>query len=536
VKAVIADDEIRVCKLIEKLIDWNELGIKIIGQVGNGIDAFNIIMSEKPDIVITDIRMPGLDGLELIKKVREANIKTSFVIISGYKQFEYAQNAVRYGVEDYLLKPINREELYNIAIKLRNRYIENNEKAEDEEKLKIQLSNSIEKLRKQFLVTLLNNYDKFSSMSLEQINKEYQFEFTEGCFQVITLKIDKKSLENIDDSYEELMLDKLLSLIKKSLKDSCKEIELIKWDNRVICLLNYLQEDADTMISCYKRVFEKLQDYLEISEYFHMTMGIGSVAKNFNNIGQSISTALDCIKCRVLLGVDKIIDLSKYSFTSINIHEIITSEKEKEFMHFIEGFDKDGLKEWIYDVFNKINIKLQLDPLLLFKACIRIVNIFLTTMKMLNMESEEITSDKILKKIDECKSPKEIQQYVFEFINEYLDIFIRSKKMQENKPIRLAKQYVIENYMNPISLEDVANIVHLNPVYFSVIFKKEVGINFVDFLINYRLEIAKKLLREDKYNVSQVAYMVGYKDAKYFSKLFAKIVGIKPSEYKKLYS
>lgn len=535
-KVVIADDEIRICKLIEKLIDWDGLGIKIIGQVSNGIDAFNIIISEKPDIVITDIRMPGLDGLELIKKVREADIKTSFIIISGYKQFEYAQNAVRYGVEDYLLKPINRDELYNIIVKLRNRYIENTEKVEDEEKLKIRLANSIEKLRKQFLATLLNNYDKFSSMSLDQINKEYQFEFAEGCFQIIAFKLDKKNLGNIHDNYEELILDKLSSMVKNGLNDSCKEIELIKWNSRVVCLLNYTHEVASIMINYYKRVFEKLQNYLEISEYFHVTMGIGSVENNFNNIGQSINTALNCIKCRVVLGMDRIIDLSKYSFTSINIQDVITSEKEKEFMHFIEGFDKDGLKEWIYDVFNKITIKLQKDPLLLFKACSRIVNIFFATMKMLNIESEEFTSDKILKKIDECRNPKEIQQYIFEFINEYVDVFIWSKKMQENKPIRLAKQYVMENYMNSISLEDVADIVHLNPIYFSVMFKKEVGINFVDFLINYRLEIAKKLLKEDKYNISQVAYMVGYKDAKYFSKLFAKVVGIKPSEYKKLYS
>ncbi|MCM8710316.1 response regulator [Clostridium sp. SYSU_GA19001] len=535
-KAVIADDEIKVCKLIKKLLDWEKLGIKLIGEVDNGLQALDLIINEKPEIVITDIRMPGLDGLELIKRVREAGLKTSFVIISGHKQFEYAQSAVKYGVEDYLLKPINREELHSIVVKLRNRYIEDAEKAEDEMKLKIQLANSIDKLRKQFIVNLLNNQDKFSVMSLGQINKEYHFNFADGYFQIIALKLDKKNGENINDSYEELMINKLSGLTKKSFKNNCRDIEASRIDNRVICLLNYSLEDFPKIEISFKKVFEQLKDYLEISENFYLTMGIGTVENNIISIEKSISSALNSINCRVVLGVDKIINLSKYNFTSINIEKIITQEKEKELIHYIEVFDKVSLKQWMNNLFSKISEKLQLDPFILFKACSKIVDIFIVCMKTLNMENEEFTKDNILKKIDECKRPIEVQKYMVEFISEYLDVFITSKKMQENKPIRIAKQYVAENYMKSISLEDIANIVHLNPVYFSVIFKKEVGINFMDFLINYRLEIAKELLKEDKYNISQVAYMVGYKDAKHFSKLFAKVVGIKPMEFRKIYS
>ncbi|QCX33184.1 helix-turn-helix transcriptional regulator [Caloramator sp. E03] len=113
---------------------------------------------------------------------------------------------------------------------------------------------------------------------------------------------------------------------------------------------------------------------------------------------------------------------------------------------------------------------------------------------------------------------------------------LQYKKAQENKPIRVAKQYISKNYKKDITLEDIANEVHLNPVYFSVMFKKEVGMNFSEYLINYRIDIAKELLKNKNYNICQIADMVGYKDSKYFSKLFTKVVGIKPLEYRKLYS
>ena len=110
-KILIVDDEPDICELIHKLIDWEELELTSLGSSQNGIDAMEIILRQKPDIVITDIQMPGMTGLEMIEKASQQKLQTKFIVVSGYREFEYAQQAIRFGVEDYLLKPISKTDL-----------------------------------------------------------------------------------------------------------------------------------------------------------------------------------------------------------------------------------------------------------------------------------------------------------------------------------------------------------------------------------------------------------------------------------------
>ncbi len=123
-KVVVADDERRVCALIVALIDWDGLGLQNVGTAYDGLEAFEVIKREKPDLVITDIRMPGLDGLELISKAKALYPDLQFIIISGHKQFDYAQSAIKYGVGEYLLKPIKKQELNQTLQRMKNRYSE----------------------------------------------------------------------------------------------------------------------------------------------------------------------------------------------------------------------------------------------------------------------------------------------------------------------------------------------------------------------------------------------------------------------------
>ncbi|MEG2731993.1 MAG: response regulator, partial [Clostridium sp.] len=132
-KVIVADDEEKICQLIVKLVDWTSLGMEVAAIASNGIEAMEKIISLKPDIVITDIRMPGYDGLELIKRAKSEGINTEFIIISGYRHFEYAQNAIRYGVGDYLLKPIKKDELMDALKRIGERYRERNEQLSFEE-------------------------------------------------------------------------------------------------------------------------------------------------------------------------------------------------------------------------------------------------------------------------------------------------------------------------------------------------------------------------------------------------------------------
>lgn len=537
IRVIIADDEVRVGQLIAKLIDWSSLDIKIIGQADNGISAYKMICAEKPEIVITDIRMPGLEGLDMIKKVREQKINTSFIIISGHKHFEYAQSAVKYGVEDYILKPINKEELTSILIKIRDRYDENNDKISAEKMIKQQLAISIDKLRKQYLLDLLTDKNQ-ADEDIEKINKEYGYKFKKGCFQGVTFKIDKVNNESIDENHEKIVFDKIISIIKNCINAKFIEYEIIKIMGRIILIVNYKENESELFLKSIKCVFNESKEYIDIYNYFHLTLGIGTSEASLANLKKSVNKSLESLKCRLIAGFDKILNISDYSYPQINLDEVINNDNANAFNNMVEVFDINGLKEWLEGIFKIVSKKAKINPMVIYSISDFIVDMFFNTIRKINLENDNnnLLRKEIDKKVDNSTSINEIKETLFKFFKEYIETKAEYKKNQVNKPIRIAKQYIAENYKELISLDDIANIVHLNPVYFSVIFKKEVGMNFSDYIINYRLQASKELLKDLKYSIYQIADIVGYKDAKYFSKLFNKIVGIKPSEYRKLYS
>jgi two-component system, response regulator YesN len=149
-RVLIADDESKVCQLIEKLVDWDALGMEVVAVAENGIEALEKIKEFHPDIVITDIRMPGYDGLDLIRLGKEEAPKAEFVIISGYRHFEYAQMAIRYGVNAYLLKPIKKDELTETLKRLSTRFRAQTEQLSQEEKTRLAIRSDEKNLREVF--------------------------------------------------------------------------------------------------------------------------------------------------------------------------------------------------------------------------------------------------------------------------------------------------------------------------------------------------------------------------------------------------
>lgn len=147
VKVVIIDDEQLVCDLLRQLIDWDGLGLELVGEAQDGLSGLQLVMTKNPDIAITDIRMPGIDGLEIIKELRHNGSQANFIVISGHKLFDYALNAIKYGVEDYILKPINKTEINNIIKKICDKLRKEKEEHTNRKNLENSLSNSNEKLR-----------------------------------------------------------------------------------------------------------------------------------------------------------------------------------------------------------------------------------------------------------------------------------------------------------------------------------------------------------------------------------------------------
>lgn len=536
-KALLVDDEKWVCELIKKSIKWDELDIEIIGEANDGVTAYNIIIEQQPDIVITDIRMPGFDGISLIKNVKELNMKTNFIIISGYQDFEYAQSALRLGIEDYILKPIDEEELTDILVRLGKKYLSSREQSQKDENQKKLFTNSMDKLKEQFLLKLLFD-NKLKPMSLEEVNAEYQFKFQNGCFHVGVFKIDYLDVEKTDRNLGNIVFNKISEIIKRGFESNCYEVSTVQHRSNLVCVLNYPQEKSVSIANCLKGIFQEVKAYVELFPFLGLTVGVGSIEKEVYFLKQSLNRALESIKCRIIEGGGKIIDISKLSYNDLKITDILPVEKEKSFISMIEVFNINEVSKWLEEVFTTISTKSGINPCLVFDICNEIIELYFKTMNKLNfsIEEEYISKSRVYEDIDECKSTHELLSYLLKLLNESLHFYFNLNQAQSRKPVEIAKLYVSNHYSEKINLDEVAKLVYMNPSYFSGFFKKETRINFSDYIINYRIGIAKELLKDIQYRITDVSEMVGYKDEKYFSKLFKKVVGINPTEYKKLYT
>ena len=216
-RVLIADDESKVCQLIEKLVDWDALGMEVVAVAENGIEALGKIKEFHPDIVITDIRMPGYDGLDLIRLGKEEAPKAEFVIISGYRHFEYAQMAIRYGVNAYLLKPIRKDELTETLKRLSAHFKEQTEQLSLEEKRQRAIRSDEKNLRQAFLQDLVGRRNKeVLTQPLDRINREFHYHFEPGEFSIAILKLDGRVCD--EEKNVRFMAEKVQAAAGKLLK------------------------------------------------------------------------------------------------------------------------------------------------------------------------------------------------------------------------------------------------------------------------------------------------------------------------------
>lgn len=241
-RVILADDEQKVCQLIYDLVHWEDYGMTVVGMAYNGLDTLDLIKKQRPDLVITDIKMPGCDGLELIRRVKDLQEKMDFIIISGYRFFEYAQNAIKYGVSDYLLKPIKQEELINTLKKMQEKYNARQERMTEENALRSQIKESRKHARQTFLLEYLQDGRKMDARGdVRFFNNRYCLEFREGSFTVITIKIDYDYREQYGKGIE-LISAKAAYLIRQTLEEFCYDMECCAKGNCLWCIVNYKPE------------------------------------------------------------------------------------------------------------------------------------------------------------------------------------------------------------------------------------------------------------------------------------------------------
>lgn len=529
-KLMIVEDEKSIYFLLNSCIQYDELELELAGYAENGQMAFDMIMEKRPDIVITDITMPIIDGLELIKKVQAQQFYPKFVIISGYAQFEFAKEAVRLGVKDYLLKPINSSELNKSLLKLVREF-------SDDESLEVVLQttdNQKEKLHTSLIMSVLYRDVDFDRLSMEQINQDYLCAFQTGYYCALVIKADYYS--DIVTGIKNHITDHLIAVIKENFSDICYEIGAAEHQENIYAVINCEEQQLEKINAVCKRVIisgKKLTD-----EYVNagITVCVGIPVTRINDLPESLESALRILDTRIIRGTDQVLtakrekqEEKKYSLPAELLQPLI----EK-----VECNRIAEIKEEISAIFSDVLAFCRREEVSVYKTFRGVLFHLLSIMKEKGTFPDEFTENyqDLLSELDKCSRACDITDTLAEKMAEGMMKFQKDEQSEGSIIMKRILDYIGQNYDKQLKLEDVAEQVYITPAYLGIIFKKETGENFTVYLTELRMKKAKELLLDVRMNINEIAYKVGYNNVRYFSRVFKENVGITPKEYRKIHA
>ena len=523
---LLVDDEEEVLEVIKKKLDWEALGFTVAGSAGNGVEALEFVEAHQPDVILSDIRMPYMDGLEFAKNVHELYPDINIIIFSGFDDFEFAKSAISLGVKDYLLKPIDTAELFEIFKKTKERLDEERERQNNIERLQQYYADSLPILRESFLIALIEG-----SLDEDRINEavnDYGLKLSGPFFAVSVIHIsnpDKKS-----DMDRRLMTISLRQAVEERLTHEGRDILFTYRDD----IVSIVQMDDAKMLNDYTNECDRFAVSIQHIRGMVITFGIGRAVESLSDIASSYDGAREALSLRVIYGRGTAINIC-----DIEPHGTSSSEWETEAFEHILRQLKLGSEEDVNDAIEKYIktlIDSRPDP-----ARFRLHMMELLTGFYKFLGNNEITAGEVgiseqdqygrLLSID---SADELKSWFTDIAQNVRNILREQRSSATRSFVKNAKDYVRDHYGDcDMTINDVCSELGVSAAYFSTVFKKETGQTFINYLTDYRMQEAVRMMIEQDEKTYVIAEKVGYADANYFSYVFKKQFGMSPTKYKK---
>ncbi len=530
-RVLIVDDEEEVREGIIRKLDWKEYGFEVVGTAENGKDALDKIEKLKLDIVLTDISMPFLDGLELGRILKESMPGIKIIIFSGSDDFEYAQKAIKINVIEYILKPVSAMELSAVLKKVKNKLDEEYKEKSNMETLQKYYKESLPILREQFLIGAIEG--KIKEMRWREEIKRFQLEFLKGDLVFCIIHFDKRKnlkKENLFEGNIGLANVSISKIIEDTMEEYSIYTKFIYLD-RVILIASL--DEKYTIDLLIKGLNEVCNEFYKI---FNKTIsiGVGNIFNEYNMLKNSFTAAEDALSYRIILGRGKVTYIKDVEPNKV-INLEFTGAEEKKLLDTIKISTEDEIEKVIGNIFK--NLENYLMPLNGYK--IYLMEIMISIIKL--MQSYNLKMEDVLEKefnyynyLENMASLEEVEK-TFKIIGKRINKHIKGNRINSSKLlIEDAKKYISENFSDcELSVEQVCSHLHVSSTYFSSLFKKEVGMSFVNYLTHVRLEEGIKLLNSTDDKAYMIALKVGYSQANYFSYVFRKKYGVAPSKYRK---
>jgi len=528
-KLIIVDDEEMIRQGVVNGILWRDLGFEVIGQAENGMEALDLIEQTVPDVVVTDIRMPEMDGVELMQYLAEKIPSIKVVVLSGYDDFEYLKSSIRNNVFDYLLKPTNVDEFVRMFKKLKTVIDHERQKRRDYEALKKSLQENLPYLEQIFLNQLITGFYHDINEIKEKKNF-YKLETLEGKLAVVVLEVD--NIQNISKqvSEEQKQMVELFIIQQANNMLNKNQGKFFRGhDNRIMGICS-LKTGMKSLLITLKEIQQKV--FAE--QKLNMSVGVSNAFENLLELNRYSNQAKRAIRQKLCLGSRSIIlfsDLENVSETEIpvinfneeTIVDFIFAGEERQLSAYINS-TLDCLRNKMFKSFEAIDSSI-------LKLLFGLDNYF----QLYGISVKKILQENGLgfQKIYQIDTLEQKIAWLDSILKDISQAISAGRNDKVTKLIGEVKRYLEKNYANNSTcLESVADLFKKSPPYMSKLFKNEVGENFSDYLTKLRMEKAKELLKNVTIKVYEVSSMVGYADTSHFSRKFKSYTGLSPVQYK----
>ena len=541
-KIFLAEDEVIVRETIKRMIPWEELGFELVGEAADGEMALPLLIRQKPDLLITDIKMPFMDGLTLAKLAKKELPELKIVILSGYDDFNYAKQAISIGVEDYLLKPITKNALIERLSEIRSRYEHEKTQKEYYEKFQREMQAYEKNSSRDFFEALVRG-----SMDMMEVYKKAEklgVDIVAEAYNILIFTMNsEEDFSGQKEGYSEWEAESLEML--EEFFSGHPSAMLFR--SNIFSYGVLLKGQKESIKEITKECVGKIQGILKRKESKReWFLAVGQPVERLSQIKKSYHTASRAFSQRYLY-VENILYYDEMEMMEHRSGQADTNDNaylKKVDVNalnpaILQKFLSNGLQEETENFVKDYFYAIGQEPMesLVFRNYV-ILNVrfsVLSFLKSLGCDTEEMepeNTEEIL-----AESGKNIESaitYAKKMISQAITIRDQNSGNKNRSILKTAVDFIDEHYMDEdISLNTAANVANVSSNHFSALFSQNMGQTFIEYLTTLRMNKAKELLRCTGMRSSEVAGEVGYKDAHYFSYLFKKTQGMTPSEYRK---
>jgi len=520
IRVVLADDEPIIVKGLRKLLPWEELGAELVADAYDGYELMRAIEEAKPDIVISDISMPFMTGIDVLKRVKSKGLSTKVIFISAFQEFSYAKDAVAYGALDYLLKPVDKQQLEAVLLRAIAVIREEEEDVRLKEKLQnLERKNEAQRFQ-ELLERLVEQPPPPGSPNEARLREAIKGPLvTVGVLELVRIEEGRWS-----EGERKLIEFAIMNIVQEMTVDSGRGFAAFK-DQRIALFVQHGESEEPKAL--FEEIVDKIHRFLKLD----VSIGMGTAASELGRVKQSYDEALTALRMKYFLGFRRVL-------SSAVANQLPPEGREVERMQLetIRQLTAGSWRETETAFLRLINAVRDASCGEKDRAVSSAVSFFLLLYQELKKQDmiwpEEFPISELASTLGSYRTFDEMTRESLSLLRKAHEALEDGSENKEKALMQRVKQYIEEHYAEDLTLDTVAGIAFMNPYYFSSFFKKHSGENFKSYLTEVRMNQACRLLAKTDLLVYEIAERVGYQNARHFSDMFKKRYGKLPNEYK----